>query len=509
MLRVSANQQNENPENSVQVETLEPPKNSINIIRHLGPGIIIAGSIVGSGELVATTLAGAQAGFVLLWLIIIGCVIKVFVQVEFARHTMIWYKTPMKALNDVPGPRYKANWILWFWLIMTSLVIVQQGGILGAIGEACTMIAPFTQDGQAYNAYMSEKITADIQSAIANNTDAIDAKKLSPVPTPHDINIWAIGLAFITSIALYFGRFALVQWTSTVLVFSFTIITIINLALLQGDPKWAISFGDIASGLSFSLPETIGGVSSLTAAMAAFGIIGVGAAELIQYPYWCLEKGYAKYTGRRDGSEAWKKRAQGWVRVLKIDAWSSMVVYTFSTIAFYFMGATILGRINMLPEKGNLVRTLGEMYVPVFGEWAQVIFVIGAFSVLYSTFFISAAGMSRVVADGFGLFGLLKNDDVSRMYWSRIISAIWPIVALLLYLFVSAPVSMILWSGITQALMLPILGIAALYFRFKCTDVEELKPSKVWDFFLLISVLGMFAAGLWTFWENFGKFFQS
>ena len=51
-----------------------PPTTILGILKKLGPGLIIAGSIVGSGELIATTSTGAQAGFWLLWLIIIGCV---------------------------------------------------------------------------------------------------------------------------------------------------------------------------------------------------------------------------------------------------------------------------------------------------------------------------------------------------------------------------------------------------------------------------------------------------
>ena len=500
----------DNDDNKNNSEIQDPPESFSKIIKHLGPGIIIAGSIVGSGELVATTLAGAQAGFTLLWLIILGCMIKVFVQVEFGRHTMIWSKTPMKALNDVPGPRYKANWILWFWLVMTCLVIVQQGGILGAIGEACTMVQPVSEEGKIYNSEMSAKITANIKSAmnpeLAEELKEVASQKLTG---PKDVKIWAVGISIITSILLFYGRFGLIQAVSTVLVFGFTVITMINLAMLQADPKWAISFKDLIHGLSFGLPESIGGVSSLGAAMAAFGIIGVGAAELIQYPYWCLEKGYSKYTGKRDDSESWKARAKGWIRILKIDAWTSMAVYTFSTVAFYLMGATILGRVKLMPENSNLVATLGEMYRPVFGDWAQAIFVFGAFAVLYSTFFLAAAGMSRVVADGFGLFGILKNDDESRMKWSRIISGIWPIIALVMYLFVNAPAKMILWSGITQAIMLPILGIAALYFRYKRTDVKELLPSKLWDFLLWVSVAGMFAVGIWTIIEKLKSFFTT
>jgi len=68
------------------------------------PGLIVAGSIVGSGELIATTATGAQAGFWLLWLILIGCVIKVFVQIELGRYSIVTGQTTMAGLNQVPGP---------------------------------------------------------------------------------------------------------------------------------------------------------------------------------------------------------------------------------------------------------------------------------------------------------------------------------------------------------------------------------------------------------------------
>ncbi len=83
--------------------------------------------------------------------------------------------------------------------------------------------------------------------------------------------------------------------------------------------EWRVSWEDLASGLTFQIPEGKG----LAVALAALGIIGVGATELIQYPYWCIEKSYAKWTGPRDDSPEWEKRARGWVRVLQSDAWCS------------------------------------------------------------------------------------------------------------------------------------------------------------------------------------------
>jgi len=85
-------------------DTRDPPKTIGGILRHLGPGLIIAGSIVGSGELIATTIVGAEAGFWLLWIIIIGCVIKVLTQVEMGRYTISSGKTSLGAMAEVPDP---------------------------------------------------------------------------------------------------------------------------------------------------------------------------------------------------------------------------------------------------------------------------------------------------------------------------------------------------------------------------------------------------------------------
>ena len=57
--------------------------------------------------------------------------------------------------------------------------------------------------------------------------------------------------------------------------------------------------------------------------------------------------------------ETWCERARGWLRVMQWDAWMSAVVYTFATVAFYLLGAGVLGRVGLNPEKGAMVRTLG------------------------------------------------------------------------------------------------------------------------------------------------------
>ena len=67
-----------------------------------------------------------------------------------------------------------------------------------------------------------------------------------------------------------------------------------------------------------------------------------GGGRATIYTYWCIEKGYARYVGPNDGSEAWVRRAKGWIGVMYKDAFVSWVIYTFGTLAFFIMGAAVL-----------------------------------------------------------------------------------------------------------------------------------------------------------------------
>ncbi len=133
---------------------------------------------------------------------------------------------------------------------------------------------------------------------------------------------------------LVWGGYGFIQGFATLMVAVFTLVTLGNAVGLQFIPQWSFTSQDWIHGLSFQLPEG-DRYGALMTAFATVGIIGVGAAELIQYPYWCLEKGYAKKTGVYDGSPEWTDRARGWLRVMKADIWFSMVIYTVATIAFF------------------------------------------------------------------------------------------------------------------------------------------------------------------------------
>ncbi len=503
-------------------EIQAPPQRFAGILRHIGPGFILAGALVGSGELIATTATGAESGFSLLWLIIIGCVLKVFVQVEIGRQTLTHNQSALTALNRVPGPRLSlpwriqkekvgANWIVFCWLLMFSATIFLFGGIIGGIGQSLAITLPLTEEGRAHNTYQDTRIAEKIRQQTPSAGTEISGAESTPStdvepPLPKDDLYWAILVTAITVFILFFGRYGFIERLAVLLVGTFTLITIYNLIQIQGQESWAISGRELLSGLTFSLPASNGTGNPLVTALATFGIIGVGASDLVAYPYWCLEKGYARWAGPNDGSDAWKARAKGWLRVLYWDAWSACLLYTFTTVAFYLLGAAVLGRIELVPAGSEMVRTLAIIYEPVFGEGAQTLFLFGAFAVLYSTFFIGNAGHCRLATDVLDVLNLTQHTARTRPLWMRGFAIVLPILCVAVYFTVGSPVLLVLIGGVAQALLLPMVAFAALHFRHRHCE-PTLRPGRFWDAMLVLCLIAFTIVGIYLLWTQIAPFF--
>ena len=115
-----------------------PPTTFWGTLKRIGPGLIITANIVGTGELIMTTKLGAEVGFELLWFILFGCFIKVFVQVEWGRYALSEGATSLQALNTLPGPRLRVSWVVWLWIGMYLGTLFQMSGMVVAIADLFT-----------------------------------------------------------------------------------------------------------------------------------------------------------------------------------------------------------------------------------------------------------------------------------------------------------------------------------------------------------------------------------
>jgi Mn2+/Fe2+ NRAMP family transporter len=458
----------------------EPPKSLWAALRKIGPGIILAGSIVGSGELILTTRLGAQHGFVFLWLILFSCVIKVFVQIELGRYAISSGKPTLGALNDLPGPRFGAHWLVWWWFFMMCTTLFQSGGMCGGVGQAMNLAFP------GVSPWLAELAEGPLPGLAAN----LRARPENP---------WAVLVALAAILLLLSGGYKRIERFTTALIVLVTFITVGCVVALP-QTGYPIDMSEVAAGFTTLIPA-----AGVAVAFGVFGITGVGASELYAYPYWCLEKGYARFAGRRSDDADWVRRAQGWIRVLHLDAWASMIVFTIATVAFYTMGATVLYRQGIVPDRSQMVEKLAEMYEPAFGEWTLGLFVIGTWAVLFKTMYVSAAGHSRLTADFLSLAGFITYPKPEmRARWIRGLCVVFPTVALIMYIFVGNPATMVMIGGLAQAVTLPIISGATLYLRHRRTD-KRLRPSLAFDICLWFAALSISLVAIYALYDLLAK----
>ncbi|MEM7600191.1 MAG: divalent metal cation transporter, partial [Verrucomicrobiota bacterium] len=270
--------------------------------------------------------------------------------------------------------------------------------------------------------------------------------------------------------------------------------------------EFAFDGSDIKEGLSFwnGIP-----VAYLGVAIAAFGITGVGGDEVMAYNYWLLEKGYAAKTGPRDSSPDWNRRAKGWIRIMYWDAFLSMLVYTFMTLAFYILGAAILNAQGLIPQGFETVKTLSRMYTDSLGSWAETAFLIGAFFVLFSTLFSALAAWSRLFSDAFGAVGWIDyQDERSRGKAIASFAFFFPVLWALLFFFFEDPVFMVLAGGAITAAILILVVIAAIHFRYRRLPAS-LTPSKGYDIGFWFSATAIATLAVIAVWQAVKNFLGS
>jgi manganese transport protein len=428
----------------------EPPRSFMASLKFLGPGFILSASIVGSGELIATTVLGASAGFAALWIIIISCLAKVAVQLEFGRHAILTGETAGQSFNKLPGLRIgKAKWLVWMLLSLQALKVVQIGGIIGSASVVMHLLFPTV-----------------------------------------NIVVWVLIIATFAAALIYNGKYAMIEKVSLLMILLFTVLTMASLFSIQFT-EFAFSFSDILNGQRFKLsPEQIG------IALGAFGITGVASDEIIAYNYWCIEKGYASYAGPPTHTPEWKNRAQGWINVMYIDAVVAMVIYTLVTVTFYLLGAAILYGRETVPQGNQVIETLALIYTQSLGSGIKTIYLVGAFFVLFSSVYATLAYWTRVFTDLSGQIGWLDfSDYMKRKKVISLLGIIFPFVWASMFLFIQLPVLMVLSGGIVGSVMLILVIYAAWNFKYRRN--QELKTSSIYNFLFWVSLLSITWVGVY------------
>ncbi|MFJ6634717.1 Nramp family divalent metal transporter [Streptomyces sp. NPDC091376] len=203
--------------------------------RHIGPGIVVAATGVGAGDLVATLIAGSKFGYTLLWAAVIGCLVKISLAEAAGR----WHLATGRTLFD--GWRSLGSWTTVYF----AGYVVVWGFVYGAA---------------------------------AMSSSALPLGAL--FPDVMDLKWWAVACGLVGLVFVWFNRYAVFEKVMTVLVGVMFVVTV-YLAV-----RVTPHLGDAFAGLVPVLPD-----GSLIYTLGLIGGVG-GTITLAAYGYWVNAKGW-------------------------------------------------------------------------------------------------------------------------------------------------------------------------------------------------------------------------
>ncbi|MDT0344191.1 Nramp family divalent metal transporter [Streptomyces litchfieldiae] len=203
--------------------------------RLIGPGLVVAATGVGAGDLVATAVAGERYGYTLVWAAVLGCLIKISLAEAAGR----WHLATRTTIFD--GWDSLGRWAVGYF----GVYIVVWGFVYGATAmsaSALPLVALF--------------------------------------PDGPSLRTWGIVSGLLGLACVWFNRYAVVEKLMMGLV-GVMFVVVVGIAIRVGpDP------GALAAGLWPALPD-----GSVIYTLGLIGGVG-GTITLAAYGYWVTAKGW-------------------------------------------------------------------------------------------------------------------------------------------------------------------------------------------------------------------------
>jgi Mn2+/Fe2+ NRAMP family transporter len=128
---------------SFPLRTVRMSINKKNWLTAFGPGILMAATGVGAGDLLTPSFAGSQVGLVIVWAAVIGAALKLVLNEGIARWQMATGTTLLEGWNARLGPWF--SWIFLLYFIIWSFAV--GGALVSACGVAGDAVLPLGDNG--------------------------------------------------------------------------------------------------------------------------------------------------------------------------------------------------------------------------------------------------------------------------------------------------------------------------------------------------------------------------
>lgn len=394
--------------------------------KYVGPGIVVAATGVGAGDLVATLIAGSKFGYTLLWAAIIGCLVKI----SLAEATGRWHLATGRTLFE--GWRSLGQWTTYYF----AIYVVIWGFVYGA--------------------------TAMSSSALP---------LVALFPDGPGIKTWAIicgllGLGFV-----WFNRYAVFEKVMTVVIgMKFLIVVYVAIRVSPDLP-------DAVAGLAPVLPD-----GSILYTLGLIGGVG-GTITMAAYGYWVNSKGWTDITWirvmRLDNRVAYITTGVFVVAMLIIGAellHSSHIALTSGDKGLIQLGDVLEDRFGAVTANLFLIGFFATSFGALIGVWHGV-------SLMFADFVerIARERKSGVPADGVsdGESDMVKEVAAGKREKSLPFRAymLWLTFPPMGLLFLDEPFGLVVAYGVLGAFFMPFLALTLLWLLNSTRTPKEWRNS--------------------------------
>ncbi|MEU0130119.1 MULTISPECIES: Nramp family divalent metal transporter [unclassified Streptomyces] len=381
--------------------------------KYIGPGIVVAATGVGAGDLVATLIAGSKFGYTLMWAAVIGCLVKISLAEAVGR----WHLATGRTLFD--GWRTLGGWTTGYF----AVYVVVWGFVYGA--------------------------TAMSSSALPI---------VALFPDGPGLKTWAIITGLIGLVFVWFNQYAVFEKVMTVLI-GVMFVVVVYVAIRVA-PDAGASF----AGLLPVLPD-----GSLVYTLGLIGGVG-GTITMAAYGYWVNAKGWSDSSWmkvmRLDNRAAYITTGIFVVAMLVVGAellHSSQIALTQGDRGLIDLGKVLEDRFGTATAKLFLVGFFATSFSSLIGVWHGVSLMFADF--VQRVRAARAGSVEQGTAGGTAAGGEAGGEAVGRHERSVPFRAylLWLTFPPMTLLWLDEPFGLVIGYGVLGAFFMPFLALTLLW----------------------------------------------